>query len=195
MSLSCLWDSRLTQRGVAVGSPLGAIAAVPGRLYWRVVRGQWFDERASGGRHHIYVETRDERGQPLADVPFRVAWPSGAAVQLTNGDSDFDPGNFPMSPSRNGFAVTIADGIPSERVTGIGMGVDTPHPEGPRYNPGLHTATLLVFQRAASGTGFAGSEPPPPVDPPTADLILDALYDARSAVDAAIERYLGRSAA
>lgn len=178
------WDARLDARGVRVHT----IATTPGQPYWQVIRGRWFDVAESGGRHHIYVETLDEAGQPLPNVPFRVAWPSGNTTALTNGYSGFDSGNVPLSPSRNEFEVAVADGQPSERVSGIGMGAETPG----GFNAGAHTSTLIVFQR----TRFAGEPEPPPVDPPdnppTADPILDALYDARSAIDAAIRRYLER---
>jgi hypothetical protein len=149
------WDARLTARGVTIQEATVA----PGRVFWRVVRGQWFNEQAAGGRHHIYVEALDEAGRPLADVPFRVNWPSGAMLAATNGRAGFDAGNYPMSPSRNEFAVKMADNSPSDLVAGIGMGQDTPS----GFNPGAHTVTVMMFRRmvATSTMEIPESEPDP----------------------------------
>jgi hypothetical protein len=146
-------DPRLTQRGVEIQKAF----ANPGQVYWRLVSGRWFDMQEAGGRHHIYVEAVDTNGMPLAGKVFRVTWPTGEARQTTNGRFGFDAGNFPMSPSRNEFAVAMDDGSPSDVVLGIGTGADTPQ----GYNPGIHTSTILSFQR----TIHTGSTPPTPTLP------------------------------
>ena len=122
-----VWDERLTARGVRVETPLLA----PGQQFWRVVKARWYSEAEAGGRRHIYVTAP-------AGTPFRVEWPSGSAPGAANGRGGFDAGNFPMSPSLNEFSVRIDDGRPSETVRGIGMGADG--------NPGIHTATEVVFE-------------------------------------------------
>jgi hypothetical protein len=49
-----------------------------------------------------------------------------------------------MSPSRNDYSAFVRmQGYPSETVKGIGMGMDTPS----GFNAGIHTSTLVVFQR------------------------------------------------
>lgn len=123
------WDERLTARGVAIKRPPAALQ--PGDLYWRVVRARWFSEAEAGGRHHIYVEAP-------SGTPFRVDWPSGSEPGATNGRTGFDAGNYPMSGSLNEFSVRIEDRVPSETVTGIGMGADG--------NKNVHTATLVTFE-------------------------------------------------
>ena len=172
------WDSRLTGRGVAVEET----AVEFGKLYWALVRGQWFDKQQSGGRYHIYVETIDEDGKSLAGVRFRVTWPSGAAVQNTNGRSGFDAGNYPMSASRNEFSVVIADGdngLPSDRVVGIGMGADI---DGSGFNPAEHTSTLLVFQRRRLQRVPASTEPTPVEQPVPAPVpVATGIVDPRVA--------------
>lgn len=147
------WDPRLTARGVKVV----ASSIDPGEKYWRVVRARWYNEQESQGRHHIYVEALDESGEPLADVPFKVAWPSGVASGQTNGRSGFDAGNFPMSKSLNEFSVAVGGGeYPFEILTGIGMGANG--------NSGIHTSTGVTFQLVTMPAIEA--PPPAPVESP-----------------------------
>lgn len=145
-------DPRAIQRGVS----LVEVAPKPGQIVWRVKSIRWLNEQESQGRHHIYVDTLDEQGRRMAGVPLRVMWPTGN----TNIVSEAKPGepysaNYPMSPSRNEFSLTIADGTPAEMVRGIGMGMDTPS----GFNAGIHTSTAVVFQRVK------GQDKP--IDPPT----------------------------
>jgi hypothetical protein len=135
-------DHRLFERGVTVED----MRNVAGKSYWRLVSARWFDEKEAQGRHHIYIEALDEQGRVLPDVPFIVTWPGqGTAQSTTKTGRGFEAGNFPMSPSRNEFSAKIADGTTSDIVRGIGMGADTPG----GFNAGIHTSTLLTFQRAA----------------------------------------------
>jgi murein DD-endopeptidase MepM/ murein hydrolase activator NlpD len=132
------WDPRLNARGVKVN----AAQAEPGQQVWVVTKARWLDEQESGGRHHIYVDLRDEAGNRLVGVPLVVNWPSGSARIVT----EAKPGepysaNYPMSASRNEFSVRVDDGKPSQEVTGIGMGAETPG----GFNAGIHTSTAIVF--------------------------------------------------
>lgn len=136
------WDERLTQRGVTVETPQVA----PGQQFWRVVKAQWFDEQQAGGRHHIYVEALDKKGNPIDAVPFEVFWPGGRATGRTKTGRGFDAGNFPMSPSLNEFSVGIDTEYQGETVKGIGMGAETPG----GFNAGIHTSTLVTFQLATT---------------------------------------------
>lgn len=151
----CQWDERLTQRGVTIETPTVA----PGQQFWRIVKAQWWNEQESQGRHHIYVEALDESGEPLSGIPARVDWPNGLTGVHTNGRSGFDAGNFPMSKSLNEFSIDIGDGVPSEVLTGIGMGADG--------NSGVHTSTGVVFQLTTMPAATTPPQPTPePVYPP-----------------------------
>lgn len=133
------WDFRLDARGVKLirssGSPR-----------WQVVRGKWLDEneaRAVGPDHHILVDALDEQGKRLTGVSFVVSWPTGATRITTKGNSGYPwAADYPMSGSLNEFSIVAVDGLPSDTVTGIGMGKDG--------NKNIHTSTLLVFQRVRS---------------------------------------------
>lgn len=135
-------DPRLVERGMEI---VDAVAQ-PGQTRWQVVRARWYNEAEAEGRHHIYVEALDTDGKPLAGIPFTVTWPSDKTGSATNGRSGFDAGNVQMSPSRHEFSVAISDGQPSDRVQRLGMGAETPS----GFNAGIHTSTLVVFQRMAA---------------------------------------------
>lgn len=162
------WDPRLTARGVTVQTP----DVAPGEQFWRVTMARWYSEQQAGGRHHIYVDAPD-------GSEFHVRWPGGGVVHDANGRSGFDAGNFPMSKSLNEFSVTMMGGIPSETLTGIGMGADG--------NSGIHTSTEVRFelvtmpqatQPAPSTDTGAPTEPPvptPPTPTPVAATTLDPL--------------------
>lgn len=139
------WDERLTQRGVSVQP----VDVLPGGQFWRVTMARWYSEAEAGGRHHIYVDAPD-------GSEFHVQWPSGGAVRDANGRSGFDAGNFPMSKSLNEFSVTMMGGIPSETLTGIGMGADG--------NSGIHTSTEVRFELVTMPQA-AQPAPPPAVEP------------------------------
>lgn len=150
-----IWDERLTQRGVTIETP----SLAPGQLFWRIVKARWYDEAESQGRHHIYVEALEADGKPT-EMDFTVTWPGNAAHGETNGRSGFDAGNFPMSPSRNEFSVSIKPGmgIPVEVLKGIGMGAETPS----GFNAGIHTSTGVVFQLVTMPDEETGDGPTPP---------------------------------
>lgn len=155
-------DPRLIERGVNILTPQLA----PGDAYWRVVRARWYSEQEAGGRHHIFVETITPDGRPVAGVPFEVTWPSKpeGEVFYTKAGKGFDAGNYPMSASLREFSVRIADGVPSETVTGIGMGADG--------NPRIHTSTLITYQLAT-----VPKSQPQPAPPATVPALAHPIAD------------------
>jgi hypothetical protein len=110
----------------------------PGQSYWRLVRLEW-RKASEGGNTLLYVNTLGESGQML--------W--GHEVIIENGGrtvlyTDPKPGepygaNFPMSGTLNSYQVYIGGGLPSERVTGLGL--------GEWYGGTDHTSFILEFQR------------------------------------------------
>ena len=131
------WDPRLDARGVK-------IVPTQGSPYWRVSRVQWLNEQESQGRYHIYAHVLDEAGNPLYDVPLKITWPDGEYVIHTEDKPAGEyTANYPMGKSLKEYSISVADGMPSETVTGIGR--------GDYGNPNVHTSTIVVFQRAQRG--------------------------------------------
>lgn len=147
-------DPRATARGVKIEP------APPGEA-WRIVKVQWFDRQevlGVGPDHHLLFDTLDEQGNRVTGVSIVVTWPTGAE-RVT---SEAKPGerfsaNFPMSPGQRAFSATVVNAMPSDRITGVGMGQDTEQ----GFNPGIHTSTFVVFQRLKRGV-VAVPEPQKP---------------------------------
>src|SRR5262245_42993120 len=114
-------DPDLIARGVTF-----TYATVPdGTGYWRVVKAEWLDEAeadAVGPDHHILGDIRKENNL-AADIPMLITWPSGSTHIISKHDQNAAYNyDFPMTSSLNEFAITVADGNPSDKVSGIGMG-------------------------------------------------------------------------
>ena len=135
--LALEWDTRVS----ILEPPVRLVPAnvAPGQLYWRLVRLEWW-KPGEGGNTLIYITTLNENAQP--------AW--GQEVIVENGGhtalyTSPKPGepygtNFRMSSTLNSYQVFVGGDLPSDRVTGLGLG---------EYLSGLdHTTFVLVFQRS-----------------------------------------------
>lgn len=156
-------DPRATARGVKIETP----EVAPGENYWHVKEIRWYNEQEADGLgpdHHIMVDVLDLAGQRVPGQSLLVEWPTDHTLIFSE-TKQGEPysANYPMTPSRNDFSVRVDGGNgPSEIVHGIGMGVDTPS----GFNPGIHTTTGVVFQRATMPTVAVPSQPPaPPIEP------------------------------
>lgn len=110
--------------------------------HWRLVDIQWQDEQAAGGRHHIYVETQDEGGGRQTGVEVTFFWADGEAKARTEDKPAPELGaNFPMVNAGNCYGARVSDGLPSDRVEGMGLGT----PEQPAFT--IHTCFLLTFRK------------------------------------------------
>jgi hypothetical protein len=129
------WDRRVD----LLSPPVKLVPAdvAPGQAYWRLVRLEWW-KAGEGGNTLLYVSTLDEQGNPL--------W--GQKVIVEHGPQEVlytQPGgaygaNYPMASTLNSYHVFIGGDLPSERVTGLGLG---------EWYGGLdHTTFVLVFQRS-----------------------------------------------
>jgi hypothetical protein len=156
------FDPLAKARGVTVDTP----TLQPGQKFWFAKTIEWYDEKKSQGRHHIYGDVYKD-GAKVAGVPLTVNWPSGASQIKTEDKSrDLPPFNYwynyPMSPSINEFSIKVSDGIPSETVRGIGMGADG--------NSHIHTSTVVEWSletMPAVDTGTPPAQPSTPATPST----------------------------
>jgi hypothetical protein len=130
------WDYRVSVLNPPV--KLVAANAAPGQTYWRLVHMEW--RRADeGGNTLLYISTIDEDGRPVWGQ--EVAVENGGHTTLYTSPHAGEPygANFPMSSTLNSYQAFVAGDLPSDRVTGMGLG---------EWPGGLdHTSFILVFQR------------------------------------------------
>lgn len=116
-----------------------------GTGYWRVVGAHWLDEQEAddvGPDHHILGDIVKD-GMLLAGVPFLVSWPqdeqnsTGVVSKSADPNASFNY-DYAMSSSLNEFNIWVADGNPSDKVKGIGMGA--------YGNPSIHTSTWIDWE-------------------------------------------------
>lgn len=135
-----IWDQRLSQLGVRVEEALVA----SGQQYWRLIEANWWDEKEAAGKHHIYVEVLNENGSRIVGHPVKVSWRDGEHIGNTQ-DKPFPEYafNYQMYAAGNAYNIEIP-GLPSDRLIGAGMG------DLERRAWGIHTSTLLTFQKATA---------------------------------------------
>lgn len=110
---------------------------------WKVVEIQYLNEEKSRGLHHFLFDTVDESGKRVVEDDIAVWWSTdGTVVETEEKNGEPYSANFPMSPGQNAFSAKMKSQYPSDVVSGVGMGADTPN----GYNPGIHTSTFAKFQ-------------------------------------------------
>lgn len=129
------WDHRVD----LLEPPVRLLEAnvAPGERYWRLVRLEWW-KPGEGGNTLIYVTTLDEQGRPV--------WRQEVIVEHGTQEllyTDPKPGepygvNYPMGNTLNSYQVFVGGALPSDRVTGLGLG---------EWLGGMdHTTFVLIFQ-------------------------------------------------
>jgi hypothetical protein len=134
--LPLVWDRRVD----VLDSPVRLVEAevAPGQTYWRLVRLEWWTP-AQGGNMLIYVTTLNENGQPVWGQ--EVVVENGGHTPLYTQPKPGEPYgvNFTMGDTLNSYQVFVGGSLPSDRVTGLGLG---------EWLGGKdHTSFVLVFQR------------------------------------------------
>jgi hypothetical protein len=131
------WDSRLDLLNVRVEPA----AAAPGQTYWRLVDAKWRNEAEAAGAHSIYIEVVDQAGNRVIGQRVEVGWGGGSQIVITEDKPAPEyASNFPMYNTLGSYSVRVADGQPSERIVGLGLGT----PDQPAFT--VHTVFLLTFQ-------------------------------------------------
>ena len=95
----------------------------PGQLYWKLIRAEYQGPDESDGKHHIYFKVEDEQGKPLEYQRVWQGWPDDKTDATTNEAGET---NIPLwasfSPEHEAGPYTAwVDGLPSDRVTGMGL--------------------------------------------------------------------------
>lgn len=126
-----VWDSRLDDLNIGI-TPA---AVKEGQSYWKVIAAEFQNDQEGGGRHHIYIEVLDEKGQRIIDQPVEIFWSTGSATVYTEDKPAPEyAANFPMYGVLGGYSLRIP-GL-SETVTGMGL------PGGKQ-----HVVYNIIFQR------------------------------------------------
>lgn len=116
-----------------------------GQEVWVAQYVERLKEAEAGGRHHFYFDTRDGVTESrLVGVPILVNWPTDHTTVF----SEPKPGepwsaNYQFSTGKNAFSAIVADGLPSDLVTGAGMGEDTPS----GFNAGIHSSIVVHWRK------------------------------------------------
>jgi hypothetical protein len=119
-----IWDSRLDQRGTV----LVPAQVSPGQGYWRLVKGLWYDkdEMPFAGKHHLFVDARDDAGLRQAGIPIRVTSLDGSQVLATltteAKPSELYAADFPLFVVAPAYRAAPADDHPADAVSGMGLG-------------------------------------------------------------------------
>ena len=119
-----IWDSRLDQRGTL----LVPAQVTPGQGYWRLVKGLWYDkdEMPFAGKHHLFVDARDDASLRQAGVPIRVTSLDGsqafATLTTEAKPSELYAADFPLFAVAPAYRAAPADGHPADVVSGMGLG-------------------------------------------------------------------------
>ncbi len=131
------WDPRLDDLGVV----LEPAPIEPGEPHWRLVAAQWADPVESVGRHNIFFEVLDQNGERATDQPVIVEWPGGdLTIFIKPGPPPEWGADFPMFNTLGSYDSYVGGDVPSDRVTGMGMGT-VEHPDFK-----FHTSFYLTFR-------------------------------------------------
>ena len=99
---------------------------------------EWW-KRSEGGNTLLYVSTFNEKGQPAWGQEVIVE-NGGHTVLYTSPKAGEPYGtNFPMQGTLNSYQVFVGGDLPSDRVTGLGL--------GEWHGSTDHTTFVLEFQR------------------------------------------------
>lgn len=132
-----VWDSRLDQLGVKVADA----SVEPGQQYWRLVEARWEDESQAGGKHHLFVEVRDENGARIVGQPVTAFWGDGSFTGPTEDKAAPDYAwNYQMYAAGYAYSVKV-EGLPSDVLSGAGLG------DLDKRFFRIHVAYYLVYQK------------------------------------------------
>lgn len=141
-------DPRLTDLGVTITTP----ALAPGTEYWKAVEVLWQDEAQSGGRHHIYFDMLDQRGNRLVGAQALIGWTGGNVVITTENKPPYEySGNFAMYAAGCAFSME-GMGLPTEKINCLGLGSIE------QRDWTIHTSFLIKWRKVVR----EGVPPPPP---------------------------------
>jgi hypothetical protein len=129
------WDRRVD----LLEPPVRLVEAqvAPGERYWRLVRLEWW-KPGEGGNGLLYVTTLNEKGIPAWGQEVIVEHGAQERLYTSPKPGELYGLNYPMYSTLNSYLVFVGGSLPSDRVTGLGLG---------EWLGGTdHTTYVLVFQ-------------------------------------------------
>ncbi|MFC2015768.1 hypothetical protein ACFLUM_02425 [Chloroflexota bacterium] len=134
--LALQWDPRVT----ILEPPVRLVEAdvLPGQTYWRLVRLEWW-KPFEGGNTLLYVSTVNENAQPVWGQEVIIENGGHTTLYTSPKSGEIYGTNFPMNATLNSYQAFVGGDLPSDRVTGMGLG------EG--HGGADHTSFVLIFQR------------------------------------------------
>jgi len=134
------WDARLD----ALDIKLIPATVQTGQLYWRLTKAEFWDEKQRQGKNHIFINVLDESGIRIIGQKVFIEWPGEKLILVTedkpapeySANFPLDINHYPPWGTLGAFTASV-DGLPSERVAGMGL---------PSMNKLV--VYLLTFQRA-----------------------------------------------
>jgi hypothetical protein len=134
------WDIRLSAK---LEPPVKLVSAAvkSGETYWRLIRAYWQNPDEGHQAFHIFANVLNKEGVALGQ-PIIVE--NGGKITVPaqpKPDSDYLI-NYPMAGTLGSYSVYVAGDMPSDRITGLGLG----YAKGGKD----HTCFLLTFQEAVA---------------------------------------------
>lgn len=125
----------------------------PGKPYWKAILAEGPEEWQ--GKHSIFVDVWDERGNRIPGVPVTLWWNGGQETKNTEKKTG-EPFamDFPMYAAGEAYGVRVGDGLPSDQV--YGMGLIAWH---------SHVVYKVIFQRTVAEGTVTPPAPTPPSKP------------------------------
>lgn len=113
------FDSRLVALGVRVSNAM----VVPGLVYWKLTGATYLDAAESVGQSAIYISLVDEKGAPVDGQRVFQATDGTQIVMTTDGSGNarqtMENSYLPEQGETGNYSIWV-DGLPSDRVTGLG---------------------------------------------------------------------------
>lgn len=137
-----------------------SMVKAPAGLAWRCIGIYHLSPSENRGRHNVFVDVLDEKGNRTRDPVINWTWYMDAPTQTVRLEKpDNEPAtNIPVEKSSTVTLQVNGGGLPSDSVGGI----HTRHADEGEGNTWGHHSFYVVFQRQ----GNAVIIPPDPVDPP-----------------------------
>ncbi len=156
---SALNENPMSPELVAWGATYTPAEVEAGQSFWKLIIAD--GPMNIGGNHHLYVDVWDEQGNRIVGVPVLFYWNDGEdehKTEVKHGEPYSV--NLPLSAGGNAYGVMVNDGLPSDKLYGVGLGSFVPH----------HSFRAIFQRQKATGSPVVV----PPISEPPTPVVIDA---------------------